>query len=82
SLRPLVAERLLAHAPALKTGGERMVGKHAVVLERISNAEAVGRVRIEGEVWTARAYDQSDTIEPGALVEVVEINGATALVMR
>ena len=37
-------------------------------------------MRLDGEVWTARAYDEDDVIEPGARVQVVEIRGATALV--
>ena len=37
-------------------------------------------VKIEGEVWTARAYDDDEEIEKGKRVHVVEIKGATALV--
>jgi len=37
-------------------------------------------VRLEGEIWTARAYDESEVIESGARVTVLEIRGATALV--
>jgi len=52
-----------------------------LVVERITNAEAGGATRIEnGEVWTARAYDEDHVIDAGARVEVVEIRGATALV--
>jgi membrane protein implicated in regulation of membrane protease activity len=50
------------------------------VLERIANAEGLGCVRIDGEVWTARSYLDDETYEPGARVQVVEIRGATALV--
>ena len=51
-----------------------------MVLERIANDEGVGCVRIDGEVWTARSYDDDDVIEAGKRVHVVEIRGATALV--
>lgn len=64
----------------LRTGTAALVGKPAVVLERIANHEAVGCVRIDSEVWTARAYDEDEVFEPGARVEVVDIRGATALV--
>jgi membrane protein implicated in regulation of membrane protease activity len=57
-----------------------LVGRHAVVLERIENREGLGFVTIDGEVWTARAADGDHVIEPGAHVEVVEMKGATALV--
>ena len=77
-LRPL-AVRHMRSAPQLRTGAAALVGKQAVVLERIANDEGVGCVRIEGEIWTARAYDD-EVIEPGARVHVMQIKGATALV--
>ena len=39
-------------------------------------------MKIEGEVWTARSFDEDQTFDPGERVEVVEIRGATALVMH
>jgi membrane protein implicated in regulation of membrane protease activity len=50
------------------------------VVERIANAEGVGCVRLDGEIWTARAYDDDEVFEPGTRVQVLEIRGATALV--
>jgi membrane protein implicated in regulation of membrane protease activity len=82
ALRPLVHSRLMRGTPTLRTGGAALVGKHAVVLERIANHEGVGRVRIDQEVWTARSLDDERVIEPGTSVEVVDIKGATALVME
>jgi membrane protein implicated in regulation of membrane protease activity len=52
------------------------------VLERIANDEGVGCVKIDGEVWTARSYADGEVIDVGQRVEVVEIRGATALVMQ
>jgi membrane protein implicated in regulation of membrane protease activity len=66
--------------PALRTGTAALVGREALVLERIANREGMGCVRIDGEVWTARAYDDDETLEVGTPVHVVEIRGATALV--
>lgn len=80
-LRPLVRTRLL-HSPPIRTGAAALVGRPAVVLERIANGEGVGCVKIDGEVWTARALDEDRVIEPGTRVEVVDIRGATALVME
>jgi len=77
-LRP-VARRHLRQPPALRTGTAALIGRPAVVLERISNDEGVGVARIEGEVWTARAFDEDRIIEPGEKVSVIEIRGATAL---
>jgi membrane protein implicated in regulation of membrane protease activity len=79
-LRP-IALRHRESAPTLRTGTAALVGQPALVLERIANREGVGTVKIGGEVWTARAYDQGQVIAAGEQVEVVEIRGATALVM-
>jgi membrane protein implicated in regulation of membrane protease activity len=79
ALRPL-AKRHLRQPPQLRTGTAALVGRNATVVERIANSEDVGCVRIDGEVWTARAYDEDQVFEPGARVQVLEIRGATALV--
>ena len=79
ALRPLA--RSHRRQPALsRTGTAALVGQHAMVLERIANDEGVGCVRLDGEVWTARAYDEDEVIEQGKRVQVIEIRGATALV--
>lgn len=79
ALRPL-ARRHLRTPPQIRTGTAALVGKQAMVLERIANHEGVGCVRIDGEVWTARSYMDDETYEAGTPVQVVEIRGATALV--
>jgi membrane protein implicated in regulation of membrane protease activity len=79
-LRPL-ARRYRRLPPSLRTGAAALVGRRAVVLERIANDEGVGIVKIDGEVWTARSYDDDAVIDVGERVEVVEIRGATAFVM-
>ena len=81
ALRP-VAERHRRLPPPIRTGAAALVGKPAIVLERIANGEGVGCVKIDGEVWTARSYDEDEVIDAGERVEVVEIRGATALVMH
>ena len=79
ALRPLA--RSHRRMPAqLRTGTAALVGKSGVVLERIANHEGVGLVRIDGEAWSARAYDEDQVIETGTRVEIVEIRGAIALV--
>jgi membrane protein implicated in regulation of membrane protease activity len=78
-VRP-IARRHLSTPPQIRTGTAALIGRQAVVLERIANDEGVGCVRIDGEVWTARSYDDDHVIEPGTRVHVMEIRGATALV--
>jgi membrane protein implicated in regulation of membrane protease activity len=82
TLRP-VAQRHRRLPPAIRTGAAALVGRPSIVLERIANEEGVGCVKIDGgEVWTARSYDEHEVIPAGERVEVVEIRGATALVMH
>jgi membrane protein implicated in regulation of membrane protease activity len=82
TLRP-VAQRHRRLPPSIRTGAAALVGRPALVIERIANDEGVGCVKIDGgEVWTARSYDEHEVIDAGEHVEVVEIRGATALVMH
>src|SRR5947209_18656209 len=76
-LRPL-AKAHLRMPPALRTGTAALQGAKAVVLQRVDQTS--GRVKIGGEEWSARAYMPDQVLEPGTQVEVVEIQGATALV--
>jgi membrane protein implicated in regulation of membrane protease activity len=78
-VRPIALSHMKV-PPAIRTGSAALVGKRAVVLERIANDEGVGCVKIDGEVWTARSLDDDHVIEPGTIVDVVQIKGATALV--
>ena len=81
TLRP-VARRHQRLPPSIRTGAAALIGRPAIVLERIANDEGVGCVKIDGgEVWTARSYADDEVIDIGQRVEVVEIRGATALVM-
>jgi membrane protein implicated in regulation of membrane protease activity len=82
TLRP-VARRHRRLPPSIRTGAAALVGRPAIVLERIANDEGVGCVKIDGgEVWTARSFDEHEVIDAGQRVEVVEIRGATAVVMH
>ncbi len=76
-VRPSVVQRLHA-GPELTTGHAALVGRTGVVLEPVTELE--GRIRLAGEVWTARAYEPGTTIDAGAKVSVFAIEGATAVV--
>jgi len=78
ALRPLA--RAAQRGRPVTTGTAKLIGQTAMVVERIANAEGVGCVKLDGEIWTARAYDDDEVIEPGTRVHVLEIRGATALV--
>jgi membrane protein implicated in regulation of membrane protease activity len=77
-LRPIAKAHLKLPAIA-RSGTAALVGRPAVVTRRVDGAG--GRVRIGGEEWSARSYS-GEEIEEGAHVDVVQIEGATALVMR
>jgi membrane protein implicated in regulation of membrane protease activity len=79
-IRPPVVRRLHS-GPDLKTGAEALIGKRATVLRELAYGTP-GRVKIGGEEWTAEPYDEDDRIEQGELVDVVQIKGATAYVLR
>jgi membrane protein implicated in regulation of membrane protease activity len=76
-LRPIARSHV--RMPALsRTGTDALVGRRAVVTRRVDAAG--GRVRIGGEEWSARSYLDGEVFAEGATVDVVRIEGATALV--
>jgi membrane protein implicated in regulation of membrane protease activity len=78
-VRP-IARRHMRTPAQLRTGTAALVGQSAMVTERVDNDAQTGSVKLEGEVWTARAWDDDEVFEAGRRVQVVEIRGATALV--
>ncbi|MGI5449042.1 NfeD family protein [Streptomyces sp. CA-243310] len=65
--------------PQHRTGIDALKGRSAVVLERVDGGG--GRIKLAGEIWSARALDADVSYEPGQSVDVVDIDGATAVVM-
>ncbi|MBS9532281.1 NfeD family protein [Mycobacterium sp. M1] len=78
-VRPALRRRLWAGTGA-ETGISALQGRSALVLERV--AQQAGRVKLGGEVWTARPLNDDDAFEAGEQVIVVHIDGATAVVDR
>jgi membrane protein implicated in regulation of membrane protease activity len=76
-VRP-IAIKHIKQPPALRTGVAALVGRSAIVLEEVT--EHGGRVRIDGEEWSSRPYDESLVIPVGTKVDVMQIKGATVLV--
>jgi membrane protein implicated in regulation of membrane protease activity len=76
-LRP-IARRHLRTPAQLRTGTAALVGAQAVVIDRVDRDG--GSVKLAGEVWSARSYDEDHAFEPGTRVDVLKIEGATALV--
>jgi membrane protein implicated in regulation of membrane protease activity len=76
-VRP-IAIKHIKQPPALRTGVAALVGRSAIVLEEVT--EHSGRVRIDGEEWSSRPYDETLVIPVGTKVDVMQIKGATVLV--
>ena len=76
-VRP-IAVRHIKQPPLLRTGTSALVGRSAKVVEEVTDDG--GKVRIGGELWSARPYDESQVIPVGSSVNVFAIEGATALV--
>jgi membrane protein implicated in regulation of membrane protease activity len=78
-LRPAVMHRQ-DRVPGLRTGVAALVGSDAVVTSRVDGSHD-GRIKLAGQTWSARAYDPGAVFEPGEVVHVAVIDGATALVL-
>jgi membrane protein implicated in regulation of membrane protease activity len=78
-VRPNIVRRMHS-GPELRLGHQALVGKQGIVVDEVSAQS--GQIRISGEVWSARPYDETQVIEAGAAVDVLEIRGATALVHK
>ena len=76
-VRP-IATRHVYQAPLERTGTAALVGTQAVVLEAVTADN--GRIKLAGEIWSARTLDEGARFEPGEKVAVFEIDGATAVV--
>ena len=77
SLRPWLLRNLRKRGPLPETNMARVIGEGAVVLLAVNDAG--GRIKFNGEVWTARSANE-ETFAPGDEVVVTEIDGATAVI--
>ncbi|MDI3315022.1 MAG: NfeD family protein [Mycobacterium sp.] len=78
-VRPALRRRLTP-ASGVRTGVQALEGKSALVVGRVDRDE--GQVKLDGQVWTARPFNDGDVYEPGELVTVMHIDGATAVVWK
>jgi membrane protein implicated in regulation of membrane protease activity len=76
-LRPIARRHV--RLPAIsRTGTDALVGKKGTVTRRVDRHG--GRVKIGGEEWSARSYLEDQVLAEGQTVDVIQIDGATALV--
>ncbi|MFI7609044.1 NfeD family protein [Micromonospora sp. NPDC049366] len=81
-VRPVIQRhrRTALEAGEQPFGVEAIEGSTALVIEPV-DAEH-GLVKIDGELWTARPYDATQSFVPGQRVRVIRVRGATALVWQ
>ncbi len=79
AIRPLLVRKLHHNHGELKTGTAHVVGRSGVVVREVG-PDGGGSIRLSGELWTALPFDGHSTIAPGIRVEVMEVDGATAVV--
>lgn len=76
-VRP-IARRQLSRPPLVRDGSDALIGRKALVVEEVTDSR--GLIKLAGEMWSARAFDENQVIPVGAAVDVMEIDGATAVV--
>jgi membrane protein implicated in regulation of membrane protease activity len=75
--RPILRRRL--HTAEVPTNAEALIGDKAVVVSTVDIHG--GKVKLRGELWSARAFSETEVLQPGQEVTVMRISGATAVVM-
>lgn len=70
--------RHMAVTEHVKTNVDALVGGKALVVTTVD--AHTGQVKINGELWSARSYDETEVLEPGRSVTIMNISGATAVV--
>ncbi len=64
------------------TNVDSLIGKHAVVTERVDNLKGVGRVEVGGVDWTARSEDEAIVLEKGEVVKILRVDGVKLIVNK
>lgn len=78
-LRPVLRKKMTAPLQ-LDTSAQALVGATALVVEAVSGHQ--GQIRLDGALWSARSIDPRITYQPGSIVSVASIDGATAIVWK
>ena len=77
--RPIVKK--ITNRKAESLNADRIIGRQAIVTERIDNLEGTGSIKVDGLTWTARSADDS-VYEPGSQVTIDKIEGVKAIVRQ
>ncbi len=77
--RPIIKKYL--KASRVKTNAEELIGINALVTEAINNINAEGKVKVKGQIWTARS-NSNELINSDEIVKVVRIEGVKLIVEK
>ncbi len=72
-LKPLT--RNVLRVKRVATNADAVIGERAVVTQSINNIEGCGQVKVKGQVWTARSFDENVTFAEGEVLTVLAIEG-------
>lgn len=72
-LRPFMLKFMDRRSKDVKTNADALVGRQAVVSERIDASQQTGRVAVDGDDWKA-VSDDGSVIEKGTRVEIVKLD--------
>ena len=75
--RPVLKRRL--HTTHVPTNVDALIGDRAIVVSTVDARG--GKIKLRGEFWSARPFDETEVLEPGHTVTVMSISGATAVVL-
>ncbi len=79
--RPIVLKLFMRHDSPKKINIDDIIGKRALVVERIDELENTGKVKVNGEIWRAMTSDDS-TVEIGNYVKILKVEGTLLKVER
>ncbi|MBQ1224719.1 MAG: NfeD family protein [Alistipes sp.] len=81
TVRPLVYKFFYKKGQEVKTNAEALVGRRAIVTERVGDEMHPGRVKVDGDDWKAISLD-AEPIEVGDTVEIMAINSIIVTVKK
>ncbi len=77
-----IAKKISGGEPPKKIHLDDIIGKEAIVIEKIDNIEGTGLVKIGGDVWRAYARRDDEKFEKGEKVRILKVEGAHVVVER
>lgn len=81
-IRPVLRRRFIAQGEVREFTAKELEGRQADVLTQVTSENSVGQVSIDGDIWSARAAHPGTSFDKGDRVQVVSIDGTTAVVWK